>query len=81
MTCVGFPAHGAWRQVEKAIVAGDVLVGESWEFRDHWTMAEIIAAKALVLRSNQMIQPIEAEPKQVAVSIRVVVNHLFEPEH
>jgi hypothetical protein len=47
VTCVGFPAHGAWRQVEKAIVAGDVLVGESWEFRDHWTMAEIIAAKAL----------------------------------
>jgi hypothetical protein len=39
--------HGVWRQVEKATVAGDVPVGESWEFSDHRTMAEIIAAKAL----------------------------------
>lgn len=43
---IGFPAHGAWRQVEKATAARDVAVGESWAFRDHRTMAEIIAAEA-----------------------------------
>jgi hypothetical protein len=40
---IGFPAHGAWRTVEKAIAARDVLPGQSWAFRDHRTMAEVIA--------------------------------------
>src|SRR5271163_759342 len=40
---IGFPAHGAWRQVEAATAARDVPVGESWVFRDHRTMAEVIA--------------------------------------
>ena len=43
---IGFPAHGAWRKVEAATGARDVPVGESWAFRDHRTMAEIIAAEA-----------------------------------
>lgn len=43
-TVIGFPAHGAWRQVEKATAARDV--GQSWAFRDHRTMAEIIAGEA-----------------------------------
>jgi hypothetical protein len=43
---IGFPAHGAWRQVEKATAARDVPVGQSWAFRDHRTMAEIIAAES-----------------------------------
>jgi len=43
---IGFPAHGAWRQVEKATAARDVPVGQSWAFRDHRTMAEIIAVEA-----------------------------------
>jgi hypothetical protein len=43
---IGFPAHGARRQVEAAIGARDVSVGDSWAFRDHRTMAEIIAAEA-----------------------------------
>jgi hypothetical protein len=42
---IGFPAHGAWRKVEVAIAARDVRVGHSWAFRDHRTMAEVIAAK------------------------------------
>jgi len=40
---IGFPAHGAWRIVEKATAARDVPVGESWAFRDHRTMADVIA--------------------------------------
>jgi hypothetical protein len=40
---IGFPAHGAWRQVEAAMAARDVPAGESWAFRDHRTMAEVIA--------------------------------------
>jgi hypothetical protein len=40
---IGFPAHGAWRMVEKATAARDVPTGESWAFREHRTMAEIIA--------------------------------------
>src|SRR5436309_15215924 len=40
---IGFPTHGRWRMVEKAIAARDVAVGESWAFREHRTMAEIIA--------------------------------------
>jgi hypothetical protein len=40
---IGFPAHGAWRQVEAAMVARDVPAGESWAFEDHRTMAEVIA--------------------------------------
>ena len=43
---IGFPAHGAWRQVEAATAARDVPVGERWAFRDHRTMAEVIAAEA-----------------------------------
>lgn len=40
---IAFPAHGAWRMVEKATAARDVPVGTSWAFREHRTMAEIIA--------------------------------------
>jgi hypothetical protein len=39
---IGFPAHGAWRQVEAAIAARDVPAGESWVFPEHRTMAEVI---------------------------------------
>ena len=44
-TVIGFPAHGAWRRVEAATAAPDVPVGHSWAFREHLTMAEIIAAE------------------------------------
>jgi len=40
---IGFPAHGPWRMVEKAIAARDVAIGESWAFREHRTMAQVIA--------------------------------------
>jgi hypothetical protein len=40
---IGFPAHGAWQKVEKATAARDVSPGEPWVFRDHRTMAEVIA--------------------------------------
>jgi hypothetical protein len=40
---IGFPAHGAWRQVETAMAARDVPPGESWVFPGHRTMAEVIA--------------------------------------
>jgi hypothetical protein len=40
---IGFPAHGAWRQVEAAMAARDVPAGESWTFGDHRTMGEVIA--------------------------------------
>jgi hypothetical protein len=40
---IGFPAHGAWRQVEAAMAARDVPAGESWAFQDHRTMAEVLA--------------------------------------
>ena len=40
---IGFPAHGAWRQVEEATVARDVAVGEPWIFPEHRTMAEVLA--------------------------------------
>ena len=40
---IGFPAHGAWRVVEKATAARDVQPGGSWAFSEHRTMAEIIA--------------------------------------
>ena len=43
---IGFPAHGAWRQVEAATGARNVSVGQNWAFRDHRTMAEVIAAEA-----------------------------------
>ena len=43
---IGFPAHGAWRKVEAATAARDVAFGDSWAFRDHRTMAEIIAGGA-----------------------------------
>ena len=39
---IGFPAHGAWRQVEAAMAARDVPAGESWAFREHRTMADVI---------------------------------------
>ena len=42
---IGFPAHGAWRQVEAAMAARDVPAGESWVFPEHRTMAEVIAAE------------------------------------
>ena len=40
---IAFPAHGAWRLAEKATAARDVPLGDSWAFREHRTMAEIIA--------------------------------------
>jgi hypothetical protein len=40
---IGFPAHGPWRMVEKATAARDVAVGQSCAFRNHRTMAEVIA--------------------------------------
>jgi hypothetical protein len=40
---IGFPAHGPWRLVEQATAARDVPVGESWAFREHRTMAPVIA--------------------------------------
>jgi hypothetical protein len=43
---IGFPAHGAWQKVEKAIAARDVPPGEPWIFPNHRTMAEIIADEA-----------------------------------
>jgi hypothetical protein len=43
---IGFPAHGAWQKVEKATAARDVAPGEPWVFRDHRTMAEVIADEA-----------------------------------
>jgi hypothetical protein len=42
-TVIGFPGHGAWRQVEAATAARDVAVGEPWMFPEHRTMAEVIA--------------------------------------
>ena len=43
---IGFPAHGAWQKVEKATAARDVPLDEPWIFRDHRTMAEVIADEA-----------------------------------
>jgi hypothetical protein len=43
---IGFPAHGAWQKVEKATAARDVPPGEPWVFRDHRTMAGVIADEA-----------------------------------
>jgi hypothetical protein len=40
---IGFPAHGRWRMVEKATAARDVPIGQSWAFREHRTMAQVIA--------------------------------------
>ena len=45
---IGFPAHGAWRMVERATAARDVMPGESWAFHEHRTMAEVIADERLV---------------------------------
>jgi hypothetical protein len=42
---IGFPAHGAWRQLEAAMAARDVPAGGSWAFRNHRTMAEVIAGE------------------------------------
>jgi hypothetical protein len=46
-TVIGFPAHGAWRQVEAAMAARDVPAGESWAFPEHRTMAEVIAEETI----------------------------------
>jgi hypothetical protein len=43
---IGFPAHGAWRQVEAAVAARNVPARECWAFRDHRTMAEVGAEEA-----------------------------------
>jgi hypothetical protein len=45
---IGFPAHGPWRLVEQATAARDVAVGQSWAFREHRTMAEVIAQEKSV---------------------------------
>ena len=42
---IGFPAHGAWRRVEAATAARGVPLGQSWAFREHRTMAQVIAAE------------------------------------
>jgi hypothetical protein len=44
---IGFPAHGAWRKVETAMAARDVSAGKSWAFRDHRTIAEVVAEEAV----------------------------------
>src|SRR5207245_781896 len=44
---IGFPAHGAWRQVEAATAARDVAVGEPWTFPEDRTMAEVIAEETV----------------------------------
>ena len=44
---IGFPAHGAWRQVEAAMAARDVPAGESWAFQEHRTMAEVISDETI----------------------------------
>jgi hypothetical protein len=44
---IGFPAHGAWRQVEAAMAARDVPAGEGWVFPEHRTMAEVIADETI----------------------------------
>jgi hypothetical protein len=46
---IGFPAHGAWRMVEKAITARDMPPGQSWAFHNHRTMAEVIASEKTVI--------------------------------
>jgi len=43
---IGFPAHGAWRVVERATAARDVPPDEPWIFSQHRTMAEVIADEA-----------------------------------
>jgi hypothetical protein len=40
---IGFPAHGAWRQVEAVTAACDVAVGKPWTFSEHRTMAEVLS--------------------------------------
>jgi hypothetical protein len=45
---IGFPAHGAWRQVERAMAARDVPPGTSWAFRARRTMAAVTADEAVV---------------------------------
>jgi len=44
---IGFPAHGAWRQVEAAMAARDVPAGESWVFPEHRTMADVIVDETI----------------------------------
>jgi hypothetical protein len=43
---IGFPAHGAWRQVEAVTASREVPAGQSWAFRDHRTMGEVIVDEA-----------------------------------
>jgi hypothetical protein len=43
---IGFPAHGAWRQVEAATAAREVAVGEPWTFREHRTLAQVFSDEA-----------------------------------
>jgi len=43
---IGFPAHGTAKRKADAIAARDVPAGESWAFRDHRTMAQVIADEA-----------------------------------
>jgi hypothetical protein len=42
---IGFPAHGGWRVVERAVAARDVPGGERWIFPDHRTMEAVIAGE------------------------------------
>jgi hypothetical protein len=43
---IGFPAHGTAKCKAEAVAARDVPVGTSWAFRDHRTMAQVIADEA-----------------------------------
>ena len=45
-TIIGFPAHGTAKRKTEAVAARDVPVGKSWAFRDHRTMAQVIADEA-----------------------------------
>ena len=44
--------------------------------------SSIVICSDLVLRCNQMIQPIRARPRSIGgVSSQAAVNHLFDPKH
>jgi hypothetical protein len=45
-TIIGFPAHGTAKRKAEAVAARDVPAGTSWAFRDHRTMAQVIADEA-----------------------------------
>jgi hypothetical protein len=46
-TIIGFPAHGTAKRKAEAVTARDVPAGPSWAFRNHRTMAQVIADEAV----------------------------------